>query len=604
MPPTELPGQTRRALLVAHGKYSDSRFKELRAPAGDVEGLRAVLADPAIGGFDVECVVDQTTPDVKLAIEEFFAASKLHDLLMLYISGHGVMAEDRNLYFATSNTQFNRLDATAIEATFVNRQMRRPSTRARSIVLILDCCHSGAFAGGHAPKGSRSVGIERRFSSLWRPAAAAGSERRFPSLRHPAAAVGGYGHVVLTASNELEYAFEDMSLNEEYQPSDPGSVFTHFLVEGLRTGGADLDGDRLVAVDELYEYAFVRTRKVSPHQTPMIIANKTVGRLVIAHNPRPSPGPDTAPRELRRVSHDSAVRSVAFSSDGARLATAGDDLSARVTDVKTGHELPRIIHPLRRWHSRKLLSVALHPDGVRIATAGRDHTARVRHVRNGNELLVITHGHWVRAVSFSPDGKFIATAGSDGTARVWSLSEGRMHLTISSEKALNAVAFSHDSTRLATAGYDCSACVWDLAEADAPDSGDVEPLWCSTHDDAVWAVAFSPDGTSLATACSDRSARVWELGEEREPLRLDHDAAVWSVAFSPDGGQIATAGADAHARVWDLADQREVLTVEHDDVIFQVTFSPDGRRLATASADHTARVWNCEQALTSAADRR
>jgi serine/threonine protein kinase len=292
-----------------------------------------------------------------------------------------------------------------------------------------------------------------------------------------------------------------------------------------------------------------------------------------------------------RVSHGGAVRSVAFSPDGTRLATAGDDQSARVTDLETGREVLRMIHPWRRWHSRKLLSVALHPDGERIATAGRDDTAQVRHMHNGSVPLVLTHRLWVRTVTFSPNGELVATAGSDGTARVWNLPEERVHLTITSDKPLNAVAFSHDSTRLATAGDDGSACVWDLADTDSQGSGDAGPLSCVTHDDAVWAVAFSPDGRSLATASSDRSAWVSHLGGTSEPLRLEHDGAVWSVAFSPDGRQLATAGADALARVWDLTDFREVLAVEHDDVIFQVTFSPEGHRLATASADHTARVW-------------
>jgi WD40 repeat protein len=328
-----------------------------------------------------------------------------------------------------------------------------------------------------------------------------------------------------------------------------------------------------------------------PAETPAPTAEADGPRAADDPPPSRQPLPDSRSREVQRVSHDAAVRSVAFSSDGTRLATAGDDLCARVTDLETGRELLRIVHPLRRWHPRKLFSVALHPDGERIATAGRDHTAQVRHLRNGKTPLIITHRHWVRAVSFSPDGEFVATASADGTARVCGLSDELPYLTVTSEKALNAAAFSHDSTRLATAGDDHSACVWDLTAPDVPGSDGVEPLWCVTHDDAVWAVALSPDDTLLATASSDRSARVWKLGQDREALRLDHDAAVWSVAFSPDGRQVATAGGDARARVWNLAERRETLTVEHDDVIFQVSFSPDGRRLATASADHTARVW-------------
>ena len=50
---------TRAALIIATGKYEDPELRELRAPAQDERALTRVLADPAIGGFHVESVVDQ-----------------------------------------------------------------------------------------------------------------------------------------------------------------------------------------------------------------------------------------------------------------------------------------------------------------------------------------------------------------------------------------------------------------------------------------------------------------------------------------------------------------------------------------------------------------
>lgn len=568
MTPGERPPAKRRALLVANGTYADSRLRRLRAPTGDVEALEAVLSDPDIGGFDVDCVVDQGTPDVKRTIEEFFAGGGLNDLLVLYISGHGVMSEDGRLYFASSSTQLDFLDATAIDDSFIARQMRRPRTRTRSIVLILDCCHSGAFERGHARKGSLSVGIGQRFIADEPP-------------DEPRPLIDGRGHVVLTASSELEYAFEDMSL-DEFHPSEPGSLFTRFLVEGLRTGDADLDEDGLVAVDELYDYVFGRIREHSHHQTPGMIST-TRGRLFIARNPNPARRPPPRGRELQRWLHDGVVRGVVYSADATRLGTCSDDRTARVWDAGTGRELLRLVHPLRHRPSRELFAVDFSPDCDCLATAGRDRTARVWALGDGSELLRIIHGNWVRAVSFSPDGEFVASAGDDRSARVWSLSERRELITVTEGKSLNAVAFSPDSARLATAGDDRSACVWDL--------DDDRRLKRVTHDGAVWDVAFSPDGTLLATASEDRSARVWDLADRRPPVVLNHDAAVWSVAFSPDGSKLATAGGDVFVRVWDLSDRREVLKLAHDDVVMQVTFSPDGGQLATASADLTARVW-------------
>ena len=74
----------------------------------------------------------------------------------------------------------------------------------------------------------------------------------------------GRGRIVLTASSAMEYAFEDAALSQaEGQPS----VFTRALVQGLKTGDADRDGDGHISVDELYDYVFDQVRTVNPKQT-------------------------------------------------------------------------------------------------------------------------------------------------------------------------------------------------------------------------------------------------------------------------------------------------------------------------------------------------
>jgi len=254
MDPNETLRGRRRALLIANGRYQDPQLRRLRSPTGDVEALRDVLADPRIGDFEVSSVVDRETQEIRQAIEGFFASGTLRDLLLLYISGHGLLASDGGLYFATPSTTLDLLLSTAIDSSFVARTMH--DCRARSIVLILDCCHSGAFGQGYEPKGPRSVGIEHRFD---------------PNVR---------GRVVLTASSRLEYAFEDKSL-DRFEVSEPGSVFTRFLVMGLDSGDADLDDDGDVTVTELYDYVYDHVRQSASPQTPGMSGNAH-GRLVIA----------------------------------------------------------------------------------------------------------------------------------------------------------------------------------------------------------------------------------------------------------------------------------------------------------------------------------
>ena len=257
--------RSRRALLVATGAYSDPSLAALRAPTGDVESLAEVLVDRSIGAFEVSRLVDRPTDELKKEIEGFFADARRDDLLLLYFSCHGVLSQSRRFYFATITTALNLLRATAIEDSFVNDVMQH--SRARSIVLILDCCHSGAFGKGLAPKSALTVDVEQRFE--------------------------GRGRVTLSASTELQYAFEaaDPATGmDELGAAAPGSLFTDCLVEGLATGDADTDGDGSISVDELYDYVRQRMHERGGQQTPSL-AGDVRGDIVIARSPRVVPAP-------------------------------------------------------------------------------------------------------------------------------------------------------------------------------------------------------------------------------------------------------------------------------------------------------------------------
>jgi len=54
------------------------------------------------------------------------------------------------------------------------------------------------------------------------------------------------------------------------------------LVEGLASGSADRDGDRLVTFDELYDYVHEQVRNRTPNQTPRKWALDQQGRLIVA----------------------------------------------------------------------------------------------------------------------------------------------------------------------------------------------------------------------------------------------------------------------------------------------------------------------------------
>lgn len=218
------PPPHRYALIIASHEFADPGLSSLRAPAHDAARLGEVLADPRIGGFHVRTLINSPAAEVNEAVEDFFADREPDDLLVLHFSGHGVKDEAGELHFATSGTKLSRLAGTAVSADFVARRMNR--SRSRRIVLLLDCCYSGAFGRGMVARAGGSVGIEEQF--------------------------GGSGRAVITASSAMEYAFEGAAVADSAE-GEP-SVFTSALVEGLESGDADRDQDGHVGLDELYEY--------------------------------------------------------------------------------------------------------------------------------------------------------------------------------------------------------------------------------------------------------------------------------------------------------------------------------------------------------------
>ena len=110
-----------------------------------------------------------------------------------------------------------------------------------------------------------------------------------------------------------------------------------------------------------------------------------------------------------------SLSSLAFSPDGATLATAGADHTIRFWNVADGKP-GRIL----RGHGDKVCALAFHPDGSRLASASHDTTVRIWDTATGELLLrILAHDKWATSVAFSADGATLASASYDTTAKVW-----------------------------------------------------------------------------------------------------------------------------------------------------------------------------------------
>jgi WD40 repeat protein len=299
--------------------------------------------------------------------------------------------------------------------------------------------------------------------------------------------------------------------------------------------------------------------------------------------------------------HTGVVRSVCFSPDGQRLASAAWDgtvkvwgLGAGPVDTRTGARAPVTL----KGGTLFLECVAFSPDGKRLAVGGGDVPEPVRpgeltlwDATTGEKLSALAgHGREVLGVAFSKDGR-LASASADQTVKVWNPATGAVLLTLRGHTdAVTRVCFSPEGRRLASASRDGTVKVWDVPAGNSPPPA---PLSLAGHTGVIFGLCFSPDGRHLASAGADHSVRVWDLTTGQGLLLQGHAASVNGVAFGPDGSRLASVSHDRTLKLWDPATGQEILSVKgHTEYIDCVAFRPDGACLATGSGDYTVKLWD------------
>jgi hypothetical protein len=347
----DLPNGPRAALVIATASYEDPGLRQLRSPVRDAEDLAEILGDPGIGGFTVTRVNDADERQARRAIDRFLSGRGIGDLVVVYLSCHGILDDRNRLYFAATDTLKTQLRSTGIPSAWVLEQVEE--CRARRKILILDCCFSGAFA--HSGKGDADLHLERRLAG------------------------NGRGQAVLTASRAGEYSFEGQALPGALAP---GSVFTSGLVEGLRSGAADTNGDGYVSVDEAYAYAYDYVVRNGTSQTPQRWLSGGEGSIRLARSPagvkrvaRSVQGVSSyAARilaEVERTAHsitDEDMKAEVLTEVAVALAAADPDHAARLlTDAeRTAQSITD-----EQWKAKALTEVA-----VALAAADPDHAER------------------------------------------------------------------------------------------------------------------------------------------------------------------------------------------------------------------------------------
>jgi WD40 repeat protein len=282
---------------------------------------------------------------------------------------------------------------------------------------------------------------------------------------------------------------------------------------------------------------------------------------------------------------DAEILSIAFTPDGRRLVTGGNDRLVRIWDPAG-----TCLNTFAR-HTGFVTQVAVSPDERRVLSCAADQAFRQWDISTGR-LLDERYADvaQVNTAVYSPDGSWIVTGGTDGTIRYWLTSGGPAVAVLHGHtKPVMRLAFSPDGRRVYSVSAQIRPGVWEARVWDGPGHGN--PRILRDHTNFVYPVAYSPDGRTIASGSWDNDIRLWDAasGETRRVLR-GHEHYVAGVAFSPDSRYLVSRGADKTLRVWEVETGKPLAVLQHVSLgsaaaPHGVAITPDGSRIACAADD-------------------
>jgi WD40 repeat protein len=271
---------------------------------------------------------------------------------------------------------------------------------------------------------------------------------------------------------------------------------------------------------------------------------------------------------------------VAWSPDGASLASGSSDQTIKVWNTKTGKCVSTLT-----GHTGQVMSVAWNNDGTKLATGSHDNTTKIWAVgsagtfecQSTGQCRSTRHKGLVTSVAWNNDGSKLATGSWDNTIKIWAVSSAgtfECQSTLTGDRAILCVSFSPNSNILAAGDDGGKIRLYD------PETGEVKTTL--TTDSSVTKLEYVDEET-LVSGSNDGTMKVWSVATGRRS---------YTVTWRPDGESLASTSDDKTVTIWDPSTGQVKWTLTGDRAIFCVSFSPDSNILAACDNGGNIRLYD------------
>jgi WD40 repeat protein len=319
-----------------------------------------------------------------------------------------------------------------------------------------------------------------------------------------------------------------------------GAMARIWRLEDLRAGG---DGGTTVSLARVFA--------VSPSRD-QLIAGGPDGSIRFLDR-----GDPWNPPEDEDTGHAGAITALAFSRDGDRLISVGDDGSVLLWDPVARRLVGQRFH----HGSGRVGSVAIAPDKQAVLTGG-ELGARIWNAQTGEPGPVLGPGRAIEAAAFARDGTLAATAGREGLVQIWDAARGDLVWSGSMPGPVTAMTVSENGRRVAVSNNAGQLYVWDTTRPIGGRRLVVINGW-------ITSLAFSQDGESLYVQTGEW-IHLFAVGDETRMIASallpgSVPAGAWQ---PPDEGggelRLLTVDATGHRLVQMRLGEPAIATIDDD----------------------------------------
>jgi WD40 repeat protein len=571
----------------------------------DLESLQQVLVNARIGNFvNVDVALNPDSPTMATKIESFLSNCPSDSLALLYFSGYGILDRYGTLYLSSKASRRNA-QGKIIRSTFVSTDFLKAVMQdcpAKQQILILDICISKETSLYQADPNQPIETIRQQLSSP--------------------------DYTILVSST----AIHDTGVQKGVNPS----VYTYYLVEGLKTGIADTNHTGIITLGKWHTYAKQKLQIASPALRPTLYGPPDRKQIQVAFAPRNEPKLQYR-REAERLSHKGQIDLVH------KLIL--DDLQKNLglSPAESAQIRAEVLKPYQDYQN-KLRQYAL----IVLSRVNREGSAQDN---NGQQISYLQNLLGLTDVDTEP-------IKSEIFQQLHTIqTPDNMASTLSLEGNLQSRQFKNLNTPSQVTGTLPSSFAGFVAQANSLTQQFKDRLKNNLKIGLNWSAYqsqfMSPGKISigvilgaiglfiasttlfnirqneeqsqtlqtLATLAQQRKYNDCEkLGKslsqslkQANPTQLllqqcqigsswqnaailptaELSSAVWTLAFAPKGRTIAVGRDDGKIQLWDIATQQLKLKLKgHSDRVLSLALSPNGTQVASAGNDRTVRLWD------------